>query len=392
MECLHENRNLVYAGKINTSKVIAIVVPVGVFAILLMIVCIYFTLRKPTKRDGYYESDTDIVNAESLEYDLETIKAATNNFSDENKLGHGGFGSVYKGKLDNQHQIAVKRLSKDSSQGDLEFKNEVLLVAKLQHRNLVRLLGFCLEKRERLLIYEFLPNKSLDYFLFDPFVQKSLDWERRYRIIAGIAKGLLYLHEDSRLRIVHRDLKASNILLDEEMNPKISDFGMARLLEQTHDNTKRIVGTYGYMAPEYERYGHFSVKSDVFSFGVLVLEILTGVKNNSIRQQEKFGHLLTFVWKNWKEGTALNVVDPTICEGPRNEIMKCIHVGLLCVQENADERPTMAAVVIMLSSNSTTLPSPSHPAFYMIDTSCSAGTHSVEASINEASITEIDPR
>ncbi|KAF5756473.1 putative protein kinase RLK-Pelle-DLSV family [Helianthus annuus] len=187
----------------------------------------------------------DVRTVESLQYDFNSVKIATNYFSEENKLGRGGFGTVYKGTLEDGNEIAVKRLALDSGQGDLEFKNEVLLVAKLQHRNLVRLLGFSVEGSERLLIYEFLPNASLDQFIFDPTKRTLLDWEKRYSIIKGIAKGLLYLHEDSRLRIIHRDMKASNVLLDGQMNPKIADFGMARLFktEETEGDTTRIVGT-----------------------------------------------------------------------------------------------------------------------------------------------------
>ncbi|GKV49131.1 hypothetical protein SLEP1_g55897 [Rubroshorea leprosula] len=214
-------------------------------------------------------------------FELAVISRATNDFSSHNKLGEGGFGPVYKGTLPDGKEIAVKRLSRSSEQGLVEFKNEVALIAKLQHRNLVKLLGCCIQGDEKLLIYEYMPNKSLDFFIFDHTRRNLLDWPRRFHIICGIARGLLYLHQDSRLRIIHRDLKASNVLLDSEMNPKISDFGMARTFggEQSEGNTRRVVGTYGYMAPEYAIDGQFSIKSDVFSFGILLLEIISGMKN-----------------------------------------------------------------------------------------------------------------
>ncbi|XP_065877240.1 G-type lectin S-receptor-like serine/threonine-protein kinase RKS1 isoform X3 [Euphorbia lathyris] len=220
--------------------------------------------------------------------DLGTIHAATNNFSETNILGQGGFGIVYKGQLADGQEVAVKRLSKNSGQGIEEFKNEVLLIAKLQHRNLVKLLGCCVERGEQLLIYEYLPNKSLDSFLFDQTRRSFVDWRKRFDIITGIARGILYLHQDSRLTIIHRDLKCSNILLDANMNPKISDFGMARIfkVDQIQEKTNTVVGTYGYMSPEYAIFGKFSVKSDVFSFGVVLLEIVSAKKNNSFQEED----------------------------------------------------------------------------------------------------------
>uniref|UniRef100_A0A7N2LBX3 Receptor-like serine/threonine-protein kinase n=1 Tax=Quercus lobata TaxID=97700 RepID=A0A7N2LBX3_QUELO len=211
------------------------------------------------------------------------IVAATNNFSPETKLGEGGFGPVYKGALPEGREIAIKRLSRNSGQGLVEFKNELILIAKLQHMNLVRLLGCCFQGEEKMLIYEFMPNRSLDSFLFDPTKNYLLDWKIRVNIIEGIAQGLLYLHKYSTLKVIHRDLKASNILLDENMCAKISDFGMARIFKRDglEANTNRIVGTYGYMSPEYVMEGIFSEKSDVFIFGVLMLEIVSGRKNNS---------------------------------------------------------------------------------------------------------------
>ncbi|XWS16654.1 hypothetical protein CRYUN_Cryun34aG0109600 [Craigia yunnanensis] len=239
-------------GKKSNSSRTTIIITVSsvTFAVLLISSCIFIFLRvrksmvKAEKHDAAELVD-EIRNAESLQYDFNTIRAATNDFSNANNLGQGGFGAVYKGTLANGELVAVKRLSTYSGQGDLEFKNEVQLVANLQHKNLDRLQGFSLEGNEKLLIYEFVPNASLDKFLFDPVKRAYLDWERRYKIIGGIARGVLYLHQDSRLRIIHRDLKASNILLDAEMNPKISDFGMARLftVDQTQGATNRIVGT-----------------------------------------------------------------------------------------------------------------------------------------------------
>ncbi|KAK7343549.1 hypothetical protein VNO77_12359 [Canavalia gladiata] len=402
-----------YHGSSKRSRaVIAIVVPTVASVGLLIFICmIYLRVRKPTR---HFESEAkveeEIIQVESSQFDFDTIKIATNNFSDANKLGQGGFGPVYKGTLLNEQEVAVKRLSSNSGQGDIEFKNELILMAKLRHRNLVRLLGFCIERKERLLVYEFLPNKSLDNFLFDPIKRTHLDWKTRYNTIEGIARGLLYLHEDSQQRIIHRDLKSSNILLDADMNPKISDFGLARLfvVDQTQANASKIVGTLGYMAPEYARHGKFSVKSDVFSFGVIILEIVSGQKNGGFRNGEDVEHLLSFAWKNWKKGTSFNVMDPTLNDALRDEVVRCIHIGLLCVQDKVADRPTLASVVLMLDSDSFALPVPLQPAYFMsngwlpdnqFSGSCSVEigskekkSDSAEASVNEASISSLYPR
>ncbi|CAA2993778.1 receptor-like serine threonine- kinase SD1-8 isoform X1 [Olea europaea subsp. europaea] len=213
-------------------------------------------------------------------FSWESIIAATKNFSDIHKLGRGGFGPVYKGMFPGGQEIAVKRLSSCSLQGINEFQNEIVLITKLQHRNLVRRLGYCMKENEKILLHEYMPNKSLDAFIFDKKLCTLLHWKKRFDIILGIARGVLYLHQDSRLRIIHRDLKTSNILLDEEMNPKISDFGLARIVEG-----KGI---------EYASDGLFSIKSDAFSFGVVVLEIVSGKRNTGFYQSSEDLNLLGY--------------------------------------------------------------------------------------------------
>ncbi|KAF5207898.1 Cysteine-rich receptor-like protein kinase [Thalictrum thalictroides] len=324
-------------------------------------------------------------------FDFNTVAAATNNFS--NKLGQGGFGPVYKGKLLDKREIAVKRLSRTSGQGGQEFKNELMLISKLQHRNLVRLLGYCIGRDEKILLYEYMPNKSLDAFLFDPTKRILLDWSIRFNIIDGIARGLLYLHRDSRLKVIHRDLKASNILLDEDMNPKISDFGMARIFggKQTLANTNRVVGTYGYMSPEYAMEGIFSEKSDVFSFGVLLLEIVTSKKNTNFYLLEESYNLLGYVWQKWNENKVLEIMDPTLAESYNSqELMRCIHIGLLCVQDHASDRPTMSMVVSMLSSEGI-LPLPKQPAFTIERTQFSNILFNINDAVSINSVTITNP-
>ncbi|CAO2149477.1 unnamed protein product [Urochloa humidicola] len=308
-------------------------------------------------------------NSEFTVYDFLQVLEATDNFSEENKLGQGGFGPVYKGRLHDGLEIAVKRLASRSGQGFREFKNEIELIAKLQHTNLVRLLGCCFQGDERLLIYEYMPNKSLDFYIFDEIQRALLDWNKRLAIIEGISQGILYLHKHSRLRVIHRDLKASNILLDHDMNPKISDFGLAKIfsLTDTEGNTKRIVGTYGYMAPEYASEGLFSIKSDVFSFGVLILEIISGKRTSSFHQYGDFINLLGHAWQLWKDGLCLQLVDTAIgAECHTLQMGRYINIALLCAQENAVDRPNMSEVVAMLTSESMVLPEPKHPAYFHV--------------------------
>ncbi|KAJ4851278.1 hypothetical protein Tsubulata_019971 [Turnera subulata] len=384
-------------GISRTTIIVVISVAVGLTAVVAIICgCLFLTKAKKKSVDDVSEEGYN--RMDSLMFELNTLREATENFCNEYKLGQGGFGPVYKGKLRDGREIAVKRLSSSSGQGLEELKSEVTLVARLLHQNLVTLLGFCLEEEEKLLVYEYLPNGSLDKVLFDQDKRSTLDWERRYKIIVGIARGLLYLHEDSQLRIIHRDLKASNILLGESMIPKISDFGLARLFpgSQTQGNTNRIAGTYGYMAPEYLKKGHFSTKSDVYSFGILVLEIITGQKNSRFRDSV---NLQTYAWKQWINGTALELVDPTLADKwQTNEVLKCIHIGLLCVQEAVSDRRAMSQIVMLLSSDTITCPPPSRPGFFVSKESFGSNSvmeapqESLQHSINQVSITELDPR
>ncbi|XP_072969586.1 putative G-type lectin S-receptor-like serine/threonine-protein kinase At1g61610 isoform X1 [Typha angustifolia] len=297
------------SGSVSRSKKGG-VIGVTVLGTILLITCIYFVWKYKDVAIRVWKDENNeerqinelLSSVESAKdfsdplINFESIAVATDNFSDSHFLGQGGFGKVYKGKLHSGQKIAAKRLMRGSGQGLEEFKNEVALIAKLQHRNLVRLLGCCIQGDEMLLVYEYMPNRSLDYFLFDSTRKSMLDWKIRFKIIKGIGRGFLYLHQDSRLTIIHRDLKASNVLFEEDMNPKISDFGMARIFSSNQDqaNTNRVVGTYGYMSPEYAMEGLFSVKSDVYSFGVLLLEIVGGLRNSPIYHNMDFLNLLSY--------------------------------------------------------------------------------------------------
>lgn len=325
-------------------------------------------IMKPFKfsssKEGQKEEDLEKIAAQEQKlFPFETLVAATKNF--HQKLGEGGFGPVFKGRLEDGREIAVKKLSQNSNQGKKEFENEAKLLARVQHRNVVNLLGYCTRGAEKLLVYEYISNESLDKFLFKTGRREELDWKRRYDIIGGIARGLLYLHEDSHSCIIHRDIKASNVLLDDKWAPKIADFGMARLFpeDQTHVNT-RVAGTNGYMAPEYVMHGHLSVKADVFSFGVLILELISGQKNSTFDVNLDAQNLLEWAWKLYKKGRSLEVLDPSLASSAvAEQVAMCVQIGLLCTQADPQSRPNMRRVVVMLSKKPGTLEEPTRPGY-----------------------------
>lgn len=330
----------------------------------------FHNLIKPFK----FTSNKDTQNGEDLEkiaaqeqkhFSFEVLVAATKNFHPNNKLGQGGFGPVYKGKLEDGKEIAVKKLSHCSNQGNTEFKNEAKLLARVQHRNVVNLLGYCVHGVEKLLVYEYVYNESIDKLLFKSGRREELDWKRTYDIMSGIAKGLLYLHEDSHIRIIHRDIKAGNILLDDKWVPKIADFGMARLFneDETHVNT-RVAGTNGYMAPEYVMHGRLTEKADVFSYGVLVIELISGHKNSTFNLNAEAQNLLEWAWKLYKKNKSLEIMDPKLASSAiADQVIMCINIGLLCVQGDPQLRPKMSRVVLMLSKKPGSLEEPTRPGY-----------------------------
>ncbi|KAL0406863.1 UNVERIFIED_CONTAM: G-type lectin S-receptor-like serine/threonine-protein kinase [Sesamum latifolium] len=323
------------------GKVRLILTAAGV-VFFCLICCVTLVIRRLKRRARRKNEDIELPL-----FKLSMIAAATNNFSSGNMIGEGGFGPVYKGNLSAQEEIAVK-LSKTSTQDETR--------------------------------------------------RKLLTWPKRFDIIMGIARGLLYLHHDSRLRIIHRDLKTSNILLDAYLNPKISDFGLARTSggDQTTERTKRVVGTYGYMAPEYAIDGKFSVKSDVFSMGVLLLEIVSGKRNRGFTYCDHHHSLLGHAWLLWQENKDLELMDECLNDTfVESQVKRCIQVGLLCVQRFPEDRPVMSSVLFMLGSEGVVLPEPKEPGFFM-EGSCSnsAENHipSTESNKGSITITELEPR
>ncbi|OMO88342.1 hypothetical protein CCACVL1_08461 [Corchorus capsularis] len=330
--------------KSRVGLIVGIVVGVGVLG--LVSVAAFWILRR---RRTHMKDDQELLGIDAAHtFSYGELKAATEGFSPANKLGEGGFGPVYKGKLGDGRAIAVKQLSVASQQGNTQFVTEIATISAVQHRNLVKLYGCCIEANQRLLVYEFLENKSLDQILFGK--KLNLSWSTRYDICLGVARGLAYLHEESRVRIVHRDVKASNILLDSDLIPKISDFGLAKLYDdkKTHIST-RIAGTIGYLAPEYAMRGHLTEKTDVFAFGVVALEIVSGRLNSDLSLEEEQIYLLEWAWQLHENKQEVELVDSSLSEFNAEEVKRVIGIALLCTQTSPTQRPSMSHVVAMLS-------------------------------------------
>ncbi|XP_010487294.1 PREDICTED: probable leucine-rich repeat receptor-like serine/threonine-protein kinase At3g14840 [Camelina sativa] len=341
-------------GGSSVGTVVGSVIASTVFLVLLIGGILWW--RGCLRPKSQMEKDFKNLDFQISSFSLRQIKVATDNFDPANKIGEGGFGPVHKGTLTDGTVIAVKQLSAKSKQGNREFLNEIAMISALQHPHLVKLYGCCVEGDQLLLVYEYLENNSLARALFGPQeTQIPLNWPMRQKICVGIARGLAYLHEESRLKIVHRDIKATNVLLDKDLNPKISDFGLAKLDEEenTHIST-RVAGTYGYMAPEYAMRGHLTDKADVYSFGIVALEIVHGKSNTSSRSKAETFYLLDWVHVLREQNNLVEVIDPRLGTSyNRQEAMTMIQIGLLCTSPAPADRPSMSTVVSMLEGHST---------------------------------------
>ncbi|XWS40714.1 hypothetical protein CRYUN_Cryun17cG0019100 [Craigia yunnanensis] len=359
--------------------------------LMLSLSAAYATFARLSKRKKELKNLGQIwktFDKSGLKFKYETLEKATDYFSLSRKLGQGGAGSVFMGILPNGKTVAVKRLIYNTRQWVDEFFNEVNLISRIQHKNLVKLLGCSIEGSESLMVYEYVPNKSLDQFIFDEKKAKLLKWKQRFDIIVGTAEGLAHLHGGgSQIRIIHRDIKSSNVLLDENLNPKIADFGLVRCLatDKSHLSTG-VAGTFGYMAPEYLVRGQFTEKADVYSFGVLVLEIVCG-KRNTIFTKDA-GSLLQTVWTLYRSNRLAEAVDPCI----RDEISakdapNVLQLGLLCAQASVPLRPSMAQVVHMLTDKDCEIPIPNQPPFLnasVLEPASSTRTYSTNSFISNA--------
>ncbi|XP_068644333.1 putative serine/threonine-protein kinase [Aristolochia californica] len=307
------------------------------------------------KKDPSLEHPSGSIASNVRLFSHSALKSATRNFHPANKVGGGGFGVVYKGVLRDETQVAIKSLSAESKQGTREFLTEIDMISNIKHPNLVQLIGCCVEGNNRMLVYEYLENNSLANALLGPKSKRIvMDWPRRALICLGTAQGLAFLHEEAEPHIVHRDIKASNVLLDKDFNPKIGDFGLAKLFPDnvTHIST-RVAGTMGYLAPEYALLGQLTKKADIYSFGVLILEIVSGRSSSKAAWGQDMMVLLDWTWRLREEDRLLEIVDPELDVYPEEEVLRFIKAALFCTQATSQQRPSMKQVSEMLSKEIT---------------------------------------
>ncbi|PKU88143.1 cysteine-rich receptor-like protein kinase 2 [Dendrobium catenatum] len=364
----------------NTRAIVAGVVG-GVVGLLILSFLAFLWIRKSRRREDEWKGNllgaTELRGPVSFHYT--DLKSATKNFSQENKLGEGGFGEVYKGILKNGNIVAVKRLAITQSETTkASFQSEVKLISNVHHRNLVRLLGCCGNRDNLLLVYEYMANGSLDKFLFGE-KNELLSWKQRFDIIVGMAKGISYLHQEFHVCIIHRDIKPSNILLDDNFQPKIADFGLVRLLpgDQSHLSTK-FAGTLGYTAPEYAIHGQLTEKVDTYSFGVVVLEIISGRRNSNPKLEHIKQYLLEWVWKLYEQDDLVELIDKSMNpdDSELDEIKRVMKIALLCTQSMVATRPTMSEVVVLLLSRGDPISEPARPIFIESSTRANGETSS----------------
>jgi serine/threonine protein kinase len=305
----------------------------------------------------YASSDSGMVSNQRSWFSYDELSQVTSGFSEKNLLGEGGFGCVYKGVLSDGREVAVKQLKIGGSQGEREFKAEVEIISRVHHRHLVTLVGYCISEQHRLLVYDYVPNNTLHYHLHAPG-RPVMTWETRVRVAAGAARGIAYLHEDCHPRIIHRDIKSSNILLDNSFEALVADFGLAKIAQELDLNTHvstRVMGTFGYMAPEYATSGKLSEKADVYSYGVILLELITGRK--PVDTSQPLGDESLVEWARPLLGQAIEneefdeLVDPRLGKNfIPGEMFRMVEAAAACVRHSAAKRPKMSQVVRALDT------------------------------------------